>query len=138
MGDRPASEPGGSGLVLAATAVGGVVAVAVWLAWSYSYHLGHRGMGQRSHLAPLPYWSQYLLIALVAFVGARLAPTRVRAVVVAACAAQVLLVVITKGQHLLEPNRLGVDLWRGEILLVVSAWAGARLGCALARRSSAS
>lgn len=124
--------------VVAGTAVAGLLVVLVGLAWSYSYAVGHPHVRDGHEVAPLPYWSPFVLIPLVALVGARLAPDRTRAVVVAACAAHVLLVLLSKGALLVDPTRLGIgswfELWAGEIVLVLLAWLGGRTGRNLALR----
>lgn len=125
-------------LVVAGSALGGLASVVLWQVWSYSFALGHRADGDGRHLAPLPYWSPFLLIPLVALVGARLAPDRTRAVVLAACAPQVLLVLVSKGALLVDPTRLGaalwLELWAREIILVLLTWLAARWGRRLALR----
>ena len=124
--------------VVVGTAVAGLLVVVLGLAWSYSYAVGHPHRRDGHQVAPLPYWSPFFLIPLVALVGARLAPDRTRAVVVAGCAAHVLLVLATKGALLVDPTRLGfgswLELWAGEVVLVLLAWLGARAGRHLALR----
>lgn len=128
-----------SGLVIAMAAVGGVVAVVLWLSLTYAYDvrrtLPHSGTLVRTttHLAPWPYWSQFLLIPFVALVGARFAPGRVRAIVIAACAGQVLFVLVMKGAFLLDHEAFAIWLWISELVLVGLAYGAARLGRRLAR-----
>ena len=133
--DRQALPSAGrDGLVIAATAVGGVLAVVAWMVLLYRYDLAHAGEHHDDGLAPWPYWSQFVLIPLVALVGGRFAPGRVRAVVVAACAGQVLFVLAMRLAFVLDHGWFALQLLVGEAVLVGLAWAAARLGRRLARR----
>lgn len=130
---HPAPRGAHDALVLAATALGGVLAVVVWVVLLYADALdagARRGDGG----TPLAYWSQFLLIPLVALAGGRFAPGRVRAVVVAACAGQVLFVLAMRLGFLLEHGWFALEVVVAEAVLIGLAVGAARLGSLAGRR----
>ncbi len=122
--------------VIAVIALGGVVAVGVWLSLLYVWDSSHERASSGTHLAPWPFWLQFVLIPLVALLGGRLAPNRVRAVVIAACAGQVGLVVVSRMTFLFEHTWFALQILAGELVLVALTVAAARLGSRLVHRGA--
>ena len=105
----------------------------VWLTLFYADRMGHPVTHDDS-VAPLAWWSQFLLIPLVAFAGAALAPRRVRAVVIAACTGHVLFVLAIRLAFILDHGWFALELVISELVLIALAVGAAKVGRHLALR----
>lgn len=120
--------------VIAGVAFGGAAAVGLILAWDYSLAWSHVGDWDLSLGERAVSWAVWLLpMPVVAHVGARLAPHRVRAVVVAAVAAWMLVLLASGGVSLFDLDRRSLRVVASNAALVaLTVWA-ARSGSRQAR-----
>lgn len=121
-------------VVIAGVAVGGLAALAVMMAWSYAWAHSRAGNWDPALWKQLVTWLGWMApIPAVAHVGGRLAPQRVRAVVIAAVAAWVLFILAFGGMSLFgfDLRALRIAASNG-VLVALAVWA-ARSGARRAR-----
>ncbi len=120
--------------VIAGVAVGGAAALAVMMAWSYALARSRAGNWDPALWQQLVSWLGWMLpIPVVAHVGGRQAPHRVRAVVVAAVGAWVLFVLAFNGVSLFGFDRRALRIAAANGVLIALAVVAARSGARRAR-----
>lgn len=124
--------------VIAGVAVGGVAALAVMMAWSYGWALSRAENWDPALWKQLISWLGWMVpIPVVAHIGGRLAPHRVRAVVMAAVAAWMLFLLAFNGVSLFGFDRRALRIVASNGVLVAFAVWAARSGARRARPRTA-